>query len=76
MMALLKVVMPAMSGAELVQHLMAQRPTMKVLFMSGYTDDTVALQRVAAGEIPLLEKPFTSDALARRVRAVLDAPSP
>jgi PAS domain S-box-containing protein len=70
------VVMPVMSGTELAQHLAALRPAMKVLFMSGYTNDTVALRRIAEGEIPLLEKPFTTEALARQVRAALDAGAP
>jgi two-component system cell cycle sensor histidine kinase/response regulator CckA len=70
------VVMPQMSGGELAQHLTALRPAMKVLFMSGYTDDAIAFRRVAEGEIPLLEKPFTTEALARRVRAVLDNTAP
>jgi len=70
------VVMPVMSGTELAQQLTAQRPAMKVLFMSGYTNDTVALRRIAEGEIPLLEKPFTTEALARQVRAVLDDDAP
>jgi CheY-like chemotaxis protein len=70
------VVMPLMSGTELAQQLAAVRPAMKVLFMSGYTDDTVALRRIAEGEIPLLEKPFTTEALARQVRAALDAGRP
>ncbi len=70
------VVMPLMSGAELAQQLTALRPSMKVLFMSGYTDDTMALRRVATGEIPLIEKPFSTEGLARHVRAVLDATPP
>jgi PAS domain S-box-containing protein len=68
------VVMPVMSGTELAQQLGALRPAIKVLFMSGYTDDTVALRRIAEGEIPLLEKPFTTEALARAVRTALDRP--
>jgi CheY-like chemotaxis protein len=67
------VVMPLMSGTELAQQLSALRPAIKILFMSGYTDDTVALRRIAEGEIPLLEKPFTTEALARQVRTALDA---
>jgi PAS domain S-box-containing protein len=70
------VVMPLMSGTELAQQLTVVRPAMKVLFMSGYTDDTVALRRIAEGEIPLLEKPFTTEALARQVRASLDSGRP
>jgi signal transduction histidine kinase/CheY-like chemotaxis protein len=66
------VVMPVMSGTELAQQLSVLRPAMKVLFMSGYTNDTDALRRIAEGEIPLLEKPFTTEALARHVRTALD----
>ena len=67
------VVMPQMSGTELAQQLTTLRPAIKVLFTSGYTNDTVALRRIAEGEIPLLEKPFTTESLARMVRTVLDA---
>ena len=66
------VVMPVMSGTELAQQLSVLRPAIKVLFMSGYTNDTDALRRIAEGEIPLLEKPFTTEALARQVRSALD----
>ncbi|HYE94341.1 MAG TPA: PAS domain S-box protein [Terriglobales bacterium] len=66
------VVMPQVSGNQLAQQLGALRPPMKILFMSGYTNDTEALRAIAHGEIPLLEKPFTSETLARKVRAVLD----
>jgi PAS domain S-box-containing protein len=67
------VVMPLMSGTELAQQLTALRPATRVLFMSGYTDDNAALRRVSASENPLLEKPFSTEALARRVRAALDS---
>jgi PAS domain S-box-containing protein len=67
------VVMPMLSGTELAQQLGPLRPAMKVLFMSGYTNDTEALRRIAQGEIPLLEKPFTTEALARAVRTALDS---
>ena len=69
------VVMPVMSGTELAQQLSTMRPAIKVLFMSGYTNDTDALRRIAEGEIPLLEKPFTTEALARQVRVALDTAS-
>jgi FixJ family two-component response regulator len=65
--------MPMLSGTELAQQLGPLRPAMKVLFMSGYTNDTEALRRIAQGEIPLLEKPFTTEALARAVRTALDS---
>jgi PAS domain S-box-containing protein len=70
------VVMPQMSGPELAEQLKAARPVMKVLFMSGYTDDQLAFRRVADGQTPLIEKPFTTEALARKVRAVLDGAAP
>jgi CheY-like chemotaxis protein len=66
------VVMPVMSGTELAHQLSTLRPAIKILFMSGYTNDTDALRRIAEGEIPLLEKPFTTEALARQVRVALD----
>ena len=49
---------------------------MKVLLMTGYTDDAVVRQRVADADVALFQKPVTPEALARRVRAVLDAPRP
>ncbi len=66
------VVMPGQSGPELAEQLVAIRPELKVLFMSGYTEDRVLQAGVAAGEIQLLEKPFLPEELAARVRSVLD----
>ena len=68
------VVMPTMSGRELSERLARMRPQVKVLFMSGYTDDQL-LQRgvLQSGSGNFLEKPFTPDALARKVREVLDS---
>ena len=63
------VVMPGMSGTELADHLGRERPELRVLYTSGYTDDAV-LGAVAAS--PFLAKPFTPDALLRAVREVLD----
>jgi DNA-binding response OmpR family regulator len=45
---------------------------MKVLYMSGYTDDAAVVHDVMAGGVPFLEKPFTPGALALKVREVLD----
>lgn len=65
------VIMPDMNGRELAEKLVAQYPAIKVLFISGYTDD--ALVRVGGlTNVVLLEKPFTPDALVRRAREVLD----
>ena len=69
------VVMPRMGGGELAQQLTAVRPATRVLFMSGYTDDAIALRRAAEGETPLLQKPFSTTVLVRRIREVLDRPS-
>jgi CheY-like chemotaxis protein len=65
------VVMPQMSGPELGRQLVAVRPTLKVLCMSGYTDDNV-VRHVLHTHIAFLQKPFTSQTLTRKVREVLD----
>jgi len=67
------VVMPEMSGSELARLLRDQRPDLRVLFMSGYTEDQIARHGVTASCQGFLPKPFSQAALARRVRAVLDA---
>jgi two-component system, cell cycle sensor histidine kinase and response regulator CckA len=70
------VMMPQMTGPELAQHLAPLRPAMKVLYMSGYTSDALAQRQVVDPGTPFLQKPFTPDALARKVREVLDTPFP
>ncbi|MCA1815455.1 MAG: PAS domain S-box protein [Acidobacteria bacterium] len=66
------VVMPQMSGSELAAHLSTTRPDMRVLYMSGYTDDAIVRHGVLQEGVAFIEKPFTADSLARKVRGVLD----
>ncbi len=66
------VVMPGMNGRELVEKLALLRPEMGALLMSGYTDDDVLRRGVLHGETSFLQKPFTPEQLARKVREVLD----
>lgn len=68
------VVMPGMSGPELAETLRQQQPPIKVLLMSGYTDDAVIRHGLLEDEINFIQKPFTPLALAEKIRAVLDAP--
>lgn len=70
------VVMPQMGGRQLAERLSGARPDMKVLFMSGHTDDAVIRHGVKNAVMMFLQKPFTPDACARKVRAVLDAARP
>ena len=67
------VVMPGMSGGELASRLIAKHLHMKVLFVSGYTDDAIVRHGVLQAGIPFIQKPFTPSTLARKVREVLDA---
>jgi DNA-binding NtrC family response regulator len=58
-----------------VEKVLEARPGIRVLFMSGYTDDEVMRRGVIDGQTAFLQKPFTPDLLAHKVREVLDAPS-
>lgn len=67
------VVMPQMSGPELVAQAASRRPQMKVLYMSGYSENIIAHHGIVDPGIHFLPKPFTPEALALKVREVLDS---
>jgi hypothetical protein len=67
------VVMPGASGRELARQLAQSRPDTRVLYVSGYTDDAIVHHGMLEPGLAFLQKPFTPDALARKVRQVLDA---
>jgi two-component system cell cycle sensor histidine kinase/response regulator CckA len=67
------VVMPGMNGRVLADRLLSKRPGLKVVFISGYTDSFIAGHGVLEPGTHLLHKPFTEDALIRKIREVLDA---
>src|SRR5258706_10218587 len=67
------VVMPQASGSEVGARLSATRQGLRVLYMSGYTDDDVLRRGVVQEKIDFLQKPFTPAQLTKRVREVLDA---
>ena len=67
------VVLPRMSGRKIAELIALLRPSMKVLYMSGYTDGTVVRSGALETGIAFLQKPFTPATLARKVHEVLDA---
>ena len=66
------VVMPGMSGKELADRLKDLKPDLKVLFISGYTDNAIVHQGILDKEVAFLHKPFAPQGLAKKVREVLD----
>jgi CheY-like chemotaxis protein len=66
-------VMPGMSGRELAERVVSQRPNVRVLYTSGYTEDVVIHRGIADDDMQFLAKPYSVQELSRRVREVLDA---
>jgi len=69
------IVMPGINGRVLAEKLLAKQPGTRVLYISGYTDNFIAVQGALEQGMVLLHKPFTEEALIRKVREVLDAKS-
>ena len=67
------VIMPGMSGRETAEKLALKRPGIKVLYLSGYTENVISHQGVLEAGIHFLQKPFASEALARKVREVIES---
>ena len=67
------VVLPGTGGREIAEATRLRRPDIKVLFASGYTDDTILQHRLLHNDVALLQKPFSREAISRKVREVLDA---
>ena len=70
------VIMPELSGRQLADRLVERLPQLKVLFVSGYTDDAIVRHGILEPGIAFLQKPFSPESLARKVREVLDAQAP
>ena len=68
------VVMPRESGPQFAESMLDRDPGIRVLFLSGYTDDTVLRHGILNSEVNYLQKPFTPSELASKIRAVLDKP--
>jgi FixJ family two-component response regulator len=66
------VIMPGASGPELTRRLVEQRPGLRVIYMSGYTEEGIVHRGVLAPGIAFLHKPFTSGTLGQKIRDVLE----
>ena len=67
--------MPGLNGHELVQQLLPTRPGLKVLYLSGYAQDAFSTPLASEAQKTFLQKPFTLQSLARKVREILGPPT-
>ncbi len=67
------IVMPGLNGRELAERLSRSNPKMKVLFMSGYTDDKAVRRGVVDANLAFIQKPFTPESLVRKIKTVLES---
>ncbi len=67
------VIMPHLNGKELHLRMIESRPSLRVLFMSGYTEDVISNQGVIEAGLPFIQKPFTIEAICRKVAEILEA---
>lgn len=74
-LALTDVVMPRMNGRDMARQLLLARPSVRVLYMSGYAEDVIVKRGILEAGIAFIEKSFTPDSLNRKVREVLDSPT-
>jgi DNA-binding NarL/FixJ family response regulator len=65
--------MPEMSGPDVVRQIQPGRPDLRVLYISGYTDEAIVHHGILESGAAFLQKPFLPDALAKKVREVMDA---
>jgi two-component system cell cycle sensor histidine kinase/response regulator CckA len=72
-LVLTDVIMPGMGGKDLIARLRTARPNIKALYVSGYTDNSIVHHGMLESGVAFLQKPFTSDRLARKIREVLDS---
>jgi CheY-like chemotaxis protein len=66
------VVMPGLSGRGVAEVLQSERPGIRVIYMSGYTDEAIVHHGILESGLAFIQKPFTSDAFLRKIREVLD----
>jgi len=70
------VVLPGTSGREIARQVLAERPSVRVLYMSGYTESAIQHHGVLEPRLAFIQKPFSGDGLVRKIREVLDANQP